>query len=181
MRYKPTDRLFGLSQLGQTSYGTDRNITNTSSGNSGTARAGLIANGMNKAVAAAKAMMSGEEANWDRYKDVMTHNANISKYIADNIMKAQLAEQENSKLMVDAAIKSAAMREDIDTRAAAGKAANLTNLFDSLGDIGREAYIRQMMETNPALYYGIDRWGNVSYKNAANGGYLTIKRKRRRR
>ena len=79
--------------------------------------------------------------------------------------------------------------------------ANFTNFFNSLGDIGREEYSRNMIMSNPALYYSIDSKGNISYKNGyeslseaekeevrnaankakgkkqAKGGYLTIKKK----
>ena len=79
--------------------------------------------------------------------------------------------------------------------------ANLTNLFDSLGDIGREEFSRNMIMSNPALYYTVDRQGNIKYKDSyynlpeeeqtlvdqdinkktgrkkAQGGFLTIKRR----
>lgn len=91
------------------------------------------------------------------------------------------------------------MRDTVDARRGASMNANLTNFFNSLGDIGREEYSRNMIMNNPALYYSIDRNGNISYKNGyenlseaekqevrraankdsqkkAKGGYLTIKK-----
>ena len=81
--------------------------------------------------------------------------------------------------------------------------ANLTNLFNSIGDIGKEAYSKNMIISNPALYYTIGSDGTISYKGGfsdlsesqqaqvrdaaeadkarrgskAKGGYLTIKKK----
>ena len=53
------------------------------------------------------------------------------------------------------------MREEIAARRGAGISANLTNFFNSLGEIGREEYSRNMIMSNPALYYSIDSKGNM--------------------
>lgn len=76
---------------------------------------------------------------------------------------------------------------DISSRSAAAKSANLSNFFDSLGDIGREEFSRNMIESNPAYNYTVGRSGRVKYKNntksetktetknkkKSKGGYLT--------
>ena len=55
----------------------------------------------------------------------------------------------------------------------AGISANLTNFFNSLGEIGREEYSRNMIMSNPALYYSIDSKGNISlYDGKYNKKYL---------
>ena len=114
-------------------------------------------------------------------------------------LKANIAKQEGDKLRLQARTAQAQLRDQADARASAGRAANLTNLFDSLGEIGREEFSRNMIQTNPALYYSIDRNGNITYKNGyddlseaekkvvrdaadkdkngrkAKGGYLTIR------
>ena len=57
---------------------------------------------------------------------------------------------------------------------AQAKSANLTNLFDSLGALGSENYMRNMINTHPALYYYLT--GKGESKKKKNGGYLTIKK-----
>lgn len=70
-----------------------------------------------------------------------------------------------------------AVRDAVDARRGASMSANLTNFFNSLGDIGREEYSRNMIMSNPALYYSIDSKGNVTYKN----GYEILVKQRRRK
>lgn len=85
----------------------------------------------------------------------------------------------------------------------ASKSANLSNFINSLGDIGRENFSRNMITSDPSKYYYIDSRGVVHYKAAydklsnedkaevdnelysktrskAKGGYLTIKRRKRK-
>ena len=97
------------------------------------------------------------------------------------------------------------MRDKADMMSSQARTTNLTNLFDSIGDIGRESYARNMIMSNPALYYTIDSTGKVTYKDdyyklspqereyvdydaykknqnktttsKAKGGYLTIKKR----
>ena len=57
------------------------------------------------------------------------------------------------------------MRDKADMMSSQARTANLTNLFDSVGDIGRESYARNMIMSNPALYYTIDSTGKVTYKD----------------
>lgn len=78
----------------------------------------------------------------------------------------------------------------------------MSNFINSLGDIGRENFARNMIVSDPSKYYTIDASGNITYKNGfddlsdaeqdyitghatrkagkkkAHGGYLTIKRRK---
>ena len=64
------------------------------------------------------------------------------------------------------------MKDAIDAQRNASISANLTNLFDSLGDIGREEVVKGMVKNNPALLY--DYFGR--YKRA-KGGKLNKKKR----
>jgi hypothetical protein len=81
-----------------------------------------------------------------------------------------------------AAQAAAAMRDAIDQRVGAARSANLTNLFNNLGDIGWEEFNRNMVNSSPYLYYLMGRSGIQDYKgkSASKGGYITIKNKRRK-
>lgn len=82
----------------------------------------------------------------------------------------------------------------------ATRSANLSNFINSIGDIGRENFQRNMIMSDPSKYYTIGANGEISYKKSfddlsdaekdyvtghatrkskskARGGYLTIKRK----
>ena len=119
-------------------------------------------------------------------------------------LKAAMANQEAALKARSSRLSGVAqamtVRDAVDARRGASMSANLTNFFNSLGDIGREEYSRNMIMSNPALYYSIDNKGNISYKNGyenlseaekeevrntankakekrkAKSGYLTIKK-----
>ena len=140
-----------------------------------------------------------EEYNLNQRKEVEAFNRGTNQFNSEMLLKAAMAQQANDKLRLQARTAQAQLRDQADARSSAGRAANLTNLFDSLGDIGREEFSRNMIQTNPALYYSIDRNGNITYKNGyddlseaekkvvrdaankdknrkkAKGGYLTIR------
>ena len=67
------------------------------------------------------------------------------------------------------------MKDAIDAQRNASISANLTNLFDSLGDIGREEMVRRMVDESPALLYtSANRYkGN----KGAKGGKLNKKKR----
>lgn len=203
MKYTPLDRLFYANQLGAQAGATRRNILNTSGGNRGTAMAGLLSADYNAQRQLGNLFRQAEEYNLGQRERVATFNRATNMFNAENKLKAQIANREKDKIKVDAAAKAAALRDAVDTRIGAARSANLTNLFNSLGDIGREAFTMNMVTSNPALYYSIDRGtGKITYKNGfdelsegekaqvrraaqreqargkACGGYLTIRRRR---
>ncbi|MBQ7430749.1 MAG: hypothetical protein IJV29_18890 [Butyrivibrio sp.] len=201
MRYTPLDRLFYANQLGAQAGATRRNIMNTSGGNRGVAMAGLLSADYNAQGQLGNLFRQAEEYNLGQRERVATFNRATNMFNAENELKAQIANRENAKIRVDAAAKAAAIRDQVDARVGAAKSANLTNLFNSLGDIGREAFTMNMVMSNPALYYSIGRDGTITYKNGfdelsegekaqvrraaerarrkkACGGYLTTRRRR---
>lgn len=189
MRYTPLDRLFYANQLGAQAGATRRNIMNTSGGNRGAAMAGLLAADYNAQGQLGNLYRQAEEYNLGQRERVATFNRATNMFNAENQLKAQMANRDNAKIRVDAAAKAAAIRDAVDTRVGAARSANLTNLFNSLGDIGRERYAMDMITNNPSLSYDWmgrykgrildDATGDKTEKKA-NGGYITIKRKRRR-
>ena len=66
------------------------------------------------------------------------------------------------------------MRDEFN-QASAARSANLTTFFDNLGAVGKESFMMDMIENNPALLY--DWMGR--YKNtSACGGKLNKKRRK---
>lgn len=201
LQYTPLDRMFYANQFGAQAGATRRNIINTSGGNRGTAMAGLLAADYNAQRQLGSLYRQAEEYNAAQREKVATFNRGTNMFNAENSLKAQIANKEDAKLYLEAAAKAAALRDAEDTRVGAARSANLTNLFDSLGNIGREAATRNMILSNPALYYSIDSTGEITYKNGyeslsdaakdevnrhaaartktrAHGGYITIRRRR---
>lgn len=200
LTYRPLDRNYYINKLNAQAGATRRAIVNQSGGNRATALAGLLAADYNAQNVLGDLARQAEEYNFNQRKEVETFNRGTNQFNSEMGLKASIANQANDKLRLQARTTQAQLRDQADARASAGRAANLTNLFDSLGEIGREEFSRNMIQTNPALYYSIDSSGRITYKNGyedlseaekkvvrdaankakgkkkAKGGYLTIRK-----
>ena len=199
LTYRPLDRNYYINRLNAQAGATRRAIVNQSGGNRATALAGLLAADYNAQNTLGNLARQAEEYNFNQRKEVEAFNRGTNQFNSEMGLKAAIANKENDKLRLQARIQQAQLKDQADARSSAGRAANLTNLFDSLGEIGREEFSRNMIRTNPALYYSIDKDGNIIYKNGyddlseaekkmvrdaaekdkngrkAKGGYLTIR------
>ena len=200
LTYRPLDRNYYINKLNAQAGATRRAIVNQSGGNRATALAGLLAADYNAQNVLGDLAKQAEEYNFNQRKEIETFNRGTNQFNSEMGLKASIANQANDKLRLQARTTQAQLRDQADARSSAGRAANLTNLFDSLGEIGREEFSRNMIQTNPALYYSIDSSGRITYKNGyedlseaekevvrdaankakgkkkAKGGYLTIRK-----
>lgn len=181
-RYSPLDRMYYINQLNANAGATRRTLLDTSGGNRGSAMAGLLAadyNAQNQLGALAR---QAEEYNLAQRHQVKTFNRQTNQYNSEGDLRAQIANNSNKEVQMRASAQAAALRDAVDARVGAARSANLTNFFNSLGDIGREAFAMDMIKNNPWLLYD---W-NGNYKGGkdkttkATGGYITIKNKRRK-
>lgn len=201
LQYRPFDRNFYLNKLNAQAGATRRAIMNTTSPSR---NAALLAADYNAQGRLGDLARQAEEYNLAQRQAVETFNRGTNMANAEMGLKAAMANQEAAlkarSSRLSGVAQAMAVRDAVDARRGASISANLTNFFNSLGDIGREEYSRNMIMSNPALYYSIDNKGNVTYKNGyenlseaekkevrdaankakkkkAKGGYLTIKKK----
>lgn len=200
LTYRPLDRNYYLNKLAAEAGATRRALVNQSGGNRAAAMAGLLAADYNALGRMGDLARQAEEYNMAQRERVEAFNRGTNQFNTEMALKVATARQRNDELRLKARTTQAQLRDQADARASAGRTANLTNLFDSLGEIGREEFSRNMIQSNPALYYSIDRNGNITYKNGyedlseaekkvvrdaankakgkkkAKGGYLTIRK-----
>jgi len=202
LQYRPFDRNFYLNKLNAQAGATRRAIMNTTSPSR---NAALLAVDYNAQGRLGDLARQAEEYNLAQRQAVETFNRGTNQANAEMGLKAAMANQEAAlrarSSRLSGVAQAMAVKDAVDARRGASMSANLTNFFNSLGDIGREEYSRNMIMSNPALYYSIDSKGNVTYKNGyetlseaekkevrdaankakkkkkAKGGYLTIKKK----
>lgn len=202
LQYRPFDRNFYLNKLNAQAGATRRAIMNTTSPSR---NAALLAADYNAQGRLGDLARQAEEYNLAQRQAVETFNRATNQFNSEMGLKAAMANQEAAlrarSSRLSGVAQAMAVRDAVDARRGASMSANLTNFFNSLGDIGREEYSRNMIMSNPALYYSIDSKGNVTYKNGyetlseaekkevrdaankakkkkkAKGGYLTIKKK----
>lgn len=178
LTYRPLDRLFYSNILGAQAGATRRNILNTSGGNRSTAMAGLLAADYNAQNQLGNLFRQDEEYNLAQREKAATFNRATNMYNSEADLKAQIANAKNRGVKIDAAKVAASLRQAADAQSSAARNANLTNLFDSLGNIGREEVMKSWINKNPALYYAISNSGAGTPYKMTRGGYLTIKRRK---
>lgn len=182
LAYNPFDRMFYANELGAQQAATRRAIMNSGNGNAGQTMAALLASSYNDNIGLGRLYREGEEYNLNQRQKVAEFNRATNQYNSEADLKAQMfnAELDKAKAatLLDAKMKALGLKQAEDQAWDASLAANLTGLFDNIGDIGRESYAMDIIRNNPSLLY--DWLGNYKSKSAKKGGYLTIKNRRRR-
>ena len=197
--YKPYDRLFYANQLAANQAATRRALLNTTGGNASTARGLLLAadnQGINQM---GNLWRQAEEYNEANRQAIAEFNRGTNMFNSEGRLKADMANQGQANVRINAAIEAAKLRALEDDRVAETRSANFTNFLDNLGDLGRENLYYNMVNNNNALYYGQNKKGESIYKGEGstnnpvtmpmpiqqytktgkNGGYLTIKKRKR--
>lgn len=164
LTYRPLDRNYYQNKLDANARATARGIRNTSGGNRATQMAGLLAADYNYGNQMGDLARQAEEYNMAQRERVEGFNRQTDMFNSESDMRAQLANQQGRETKIRGTMAAAQMREEARARADAARAANLTTFFDNLGAIGQEEFSRNMINSNPAFGYNIDRSGRVSYK-----------------
>lgn len=146
LTYRPFDRNFYINKLNAQSGATRRSIVNQSAGNRATAMAGLLAADYNAQSKLGDLARQAEEYNLAQRQSVGQFNRQTNMSNSEMKLKADMANQElaqkSKSVRLNGIAQAMAMRDAIDGRRDASMNANLTNLFDSLGNIGIDAYNR---------------------------------------
>lgn len=178
LQYRPLDDTYYLNQLNAQQNAANNNIIGLSNGNRSMALASMLSNDYNYNNQRGAAYRQGAEYNDVNRLRFGEFNRGTNQFNAQQALQASLANAQNRANAANLSVAAAQMRENIDNAFGASKSANLTNLFNSIGDIGRDRMNWNMVKD---IYdYHVGRNGEVKYKNAAKGGYLTIKTKNRR-
>lgn len=144
LQYRPFDRSFYINKLNAQAGATRRAIMNTTSPSR---NAALLAADYNAQSKLGDLARQAEEYNLAQRQAVETFNRGTNQANAEMGLKAAMANQEaelrarSSKLSGIA--QAMAVRDAVDARRGASMSANLTNLFDSLGNIGIDEMNRE--------------------------------------
>lgn len=177
LSYNPLDRNYYSNQLRSSAAASRRAIANQSGGSGTTAMAGILASDYNTIGSMGKLAREAEEYNLGQKEKVATFNRGTNQYNSQGRLEADRANQsawlqaDNTRL--SGILQGAKLRAEEQARANANRSANLTNLLNSLGQIGEEAY------DNDRLQALINR-GVLKdlYQNKAKHGGLLTKRKK---
>lgn len=179
LTYRPFDRNFYINKLNSQASATRRAIEGLSGGNRATKIAGIVASDYNTQGRLGDLARQAEEYNLAQRERVEAFNRGTNQLNSEMGLRAGQINKQNDELRLKSAITQAQLRDQIDSAVSAARSANLNNFLDSLGDIGREGTIFNLINSNPGLRYGYTgRTGNIGYKTRSKGGYLTIKKKK---
>lgn len=187
MRYTPFDRLFYANQLQANSRATDRGLMNTSGGNRGAAQAGMLANGYNSQLGLGNLYRQAEEYNRGQYERTKAFNRGTNQFNAQMGLEADMANaryrQMASQYQMSGLGQAAAMRQAEKARTDAARSANFTNLLNNLGNLGRENFAMNQINSDRAFGYGTRSNGTSYWKRdtrdtAAFGGELDKRNKK---
>lgn len=184
LTYRPVDRNFYLNQVRNQALSTDRGILNASGANQGAATAGLLASQYNTQGAIGNSLMQQELANRQNEQQVAQFNRGTDQYNSQGLFNESIYNQRAGMQAGHYALAAAQLRQAERQRRNAAISADLTNLFQGIGDIGWENMNANMVNMNPALQYQINLRGNrnagETTHKAKCGGMLTKKKSRRK-
>lgn len=179
LTYRPFDRNFYINKLNSQASATRRAIEGLSGGNRATKIAGIVASDYNTQGRLGDLARQAEEYNLAQRERIEAFNRGTNQFNSEMGLRVGQINKQNDELRLKSAITQAQLRDQIDSAVSAARSANLNNFLDSLGDIGREETIFNLINSNPGLRYGYTgRTGNIGYKTRSKGGYLTIKKKK---
>ena len=206
LAYRPFDRNYYINKLNAQSGATRRAIVNQSAGNRATALAGLLAADYNAQGKLGDLARQAEEYNLAQRQAVEQFNRGTNQANAEMGLKAAMANQEaalkSRSQRLSGVTQAMTVRDAVDARRGASMSANFTNLFDSLGNIGIDAYNRE--DRDKLIRAGVfgtlsekpQEWSDKTWKEYkdyinkslenktpkvkgkqySKGGYLTIKK-----
>lgn len=164
MRYNPLDRNFYLNQLAANSAATRRSIMDNANGNQGARTAALLAADYNAQLAQGQLARQAEEYNLQQRMQAEDFNRRTNMFNSQMGLSAQAQNQGADAQRASLISQAARMRQEEDMAAAAARSANMSNFYENLGNIGRENFISNQINSNDAFLYGTNDDGTSFYK-----------------
>lgn len=173
IQYNPFDRDYYINKLNAESGAARRAIINQSSGNRGNAMAGILAadyNAQNQLGALAR---QAEEYNLAQRQKVAEFNRGTNMFNTEGMFKADTANQaarmQARNTLLQGTMQAERLRQAARQQLAAERSANLTNLFNNLGNIGRENMNFNILNTSAAFPWTMTNKGESKYKSRKRG------------
>lgn len=173
MTYNPFDRDYYINKLNAESGAARRAIINQASGNRGNAMAGILAadyNAQNQLGALAR---QAEEYNLAQRQKVAEFNRGTNMFNTEGMFKAdaanQAAKMQVRNTLLQGTMQAERLRQAARQQLAAERSANLTNLFNNIGNIGRENMNFNILNTSAAFPWVMTNKGESKYKSRKRG------------
>lgn len=173
IQYNPFDRDYYINKLNAESGAARRAIINQSSGNRGNAMAGILAADYNTQNQLGALARQAEEYNLAQRQKVAEFNRGTNMFNTEGIFKADTANQaarmQARNTLLQGTMQTERLRQAARQQLAAERSANLTNLFNNLGNIGRENMNFNILNTSAAFPWAMTNKGESKYKSRKRG------------
>lgn len=173
IQYNPFDRDYYINKLNAESGAARRAIINQSSGNRGNAMAGILAADYNAQNQLGTLARQAEEYNLAQRQKVAEFNRGTNMFNTEGIFKADTANQaarmQARNTLLQGTMQAERLRQAARQQLAAERSANLTNLFNNLGNIGRENMNFNILNTSAAFPWAMTNKGESKYKSRKRG------------
>lgn len=173
IQYNPFDRDYYINKLNAESGAARRAIINQASGNRGNAMVGILAadyNAQNQLGALAR---QAEEYNLAQRQKVAEFNRGTNMFNTEGMFKAdtanQAAKMQARSTLLQGTMQAERLRQAARQQLAAERSANLTNLFNNIGNIGRENMNFNILNTSAAFPWAMTNKGESKYKSRKRG------------
>jgi hypothetical protein len=167
LTYRPMDIWFEQNRMDANARATDRAILNNAAP-IGTKMAGLLASGYNNQIANGQLYRNALEYNDAKRERVADFNRKTDMFNSQMGLEAAMANarytQAARQMGLSGLAQAAALRDSIDARVGASRSANLSNFLTSLGNIGRENFALNQINTDRSRNYTTTASGKQGYK-----------------
>lgn len=185
LTYRPIDRNYYSNQIRNQGLAAETGILNASGANQGAATAGLLANQFNTQNAIGNSLIQQELANRQNEQQVAQFNRGTDQYNSQGLFNESIYNQRAGMQAGHYGLTAAQLRQAERQRRNAAISADLTNLFQGIGDLGWENMNFNMVNSTRAANRGYGyrkKNGMVDFEPTLSkcGGMLTKKKSRRK-
>lgn len=173
IQYNPFDRDYYINKLNAESGAARRAIINQASGNRGNAMAGILAADYNAQNQLGTLARQAEEYNLAQRQKVAEFNRGTNMFNTEGMFKAdaanQAAKMQVRNTLLQGTMQAERLRQAARQQLAAERSANLTNLFNNIGNVGRENMNFNILNTSAAFPWAMTNKGESKYKSRKRG------------
>lgn len=142
--YKPVDRNYAINTMNAEANANRRALMDVHAGNRGSASGALIMANNNYLKNIGDFTITADEQNWTKLKDKSEFNKDTNYKNADGFLRAMQSNQSQFNQDFNNYMSALKLKQDIYNNSENIKATNAQNLFNTLGEIGKEIQDKNM-------------------------------------
>ena len=147
MGYNPVDRQNIINNINANAAANRTALKNQSNGNRATAAQHLLQSDYNTLKSLGDFGIKAEAENQNRRQAMLKHNTAINQYNSENAIRAATTNREIDKFKAQQYVQAANLRQKLNDEAEAARALNINNLFTNSGNLGKQIYSQNNIDS----------------------------------